>query len=214
MDDKHQILTEHILLALIFLLILFLAIYLINDRFSIVGLIVSDSIVDNNTKNYVDVVALNVKDNSQYSWKVGNECPYESCNFDYVKISGLIMATSSGNLSIYLETEKNKYLILNKTFKLNQTITVSNDTIEQLENFYFTDTCLETCNLSETFSDNYNLTFNFNNNISINLVNISYGISYKNINTNDNVALLLTKSNTIAPQNLLILLMLLVKKYM
>jgi hypothetical protein len=120
-----------------------------------------------------------------------------------VRISGSISANQSGSISIYLEDENNRYLILKKDFELNkktitqnvtteenvtfinettnetitQTINVTqevNFTTEEPTTFYFEDACIETCNLTGLDESVYNVTFDLNGNISLRLFSIQY----------------------------------------
>jgi hypothetical protein len=144
-----------------------------------------------NLTNYTDYLDVAVDQSQEYNWTLGNFCTLENCTLKSISVSGSISANQSGTVHIFIENFGKQYLIFNKSLELNKTFilqnitaeqntTVVNVSLEQPEVFYFNDSCVETCNLTDVFNESsYKIIFNQSANISTKINSISYSWAQK-----------------------------------
>ncbi|MCW1297991.1 MAG: laminin G domain-containing protein [Candidatus Parvarchaeota archaeon] len=203
---KKIIFSKWSLLNLISLVLLFLSLYVIfigfNEISSITGFFIYET-WNPVELNYVDEINFETNEPTIYNWILKNSCNLTNCTLTSVKISGYVIANSSGNLSIYLENNGKIYTILSKNFELNQTIVTENVTreqnitfvnettnetitqtinvteeinftIEEPETFYFENMCGEICDILNLTDSTYDLILTFDGNMTIKIEKIDY----------------------------------------
>ncbi len=206
LDSSKYTIKGEVLIALVFIVLTGLSLFFINEKFNITGLIVG--LDEEKTLDYSDSLNLRFDFPSNYDWTPQNNCNYDDCSINYIKISGYIGAGKSGEVRIYLEGSGNNYLIYENEIKLNEVVSLENitkqeevsridentnetivelvdvveetsTTTEQPETFNFDGVCEETCDFKLDLQNNYKLIFDVEENLSININEIEYGYIFK-----------------------------------
>jgi hypothetical protein len=160
---------------------------------SIVGMFVGPGVEKSGV--YLDVINFDLNGSKEYEWVLNDTCSLETCSIDSIKISGSIIANASGDVKVYIENSGKRYLILNKSFQLNQTL-------NETQAFYFVDVCEDTCNITDVFNQSsYKLTFEISSDADLILDSIQYVWKWHEA-IQENLTIITTETETITTSNM------------